>query len=129
LIYAGLLADGKQSTAYGGGSGLSPRTVKYIHTIVGRMLRDAAKWGRVARNVADNADPPRAAATTRPTMTTWSAEQTRAFLAHTADNRLHAAWAVLATTGMRRAECLGLRWSDIDLDAGRASISQTVIMV
>ena len=53
MIYAGLLADGKQSTAYGGGSGLSPRTVKYIHTIVGRMLRDAAKWGRVARNVAD----------------------------------------------------------------------------
>ena len=30
---------------------------------------------------------------------------------------------------MRRGEALGLRWSDLDLTAGRASISQTVIMV
>jgi integrase len=30
---------------------------------------------------------------------------------------------------MRRGECLGLRWSDVDMNAGRVSISQTVIMV
>jgi integrase len=30
---------------------------------------------------------------------------------------------------MRRGECLGLRWFDVDLAAGRVSISQTVIMV
>jgi integrase len=36
---------------------------------------------------------------------------------------------VLATTGLRRGECLGLRWSDLDLDGGRASIRQTVIAV
>jgi integrase len=30
---------------------------------------------------------------------------------------------------MRRGECLGLRWSDVDLTAGRASIVQTVIAV
>jgi integrase len=30
---------------------------------------------------------------------------------------------------MRRGECLGLRWSDLDMNAGRVSISQTVIMV
>jgi integrase len=29
----------------------------------------------------------------------------------------------------RRGEALGLRWSDLDLDAGRASIRQTVIAV
>jgi integrase len=125
-LYAALLADGKQSN---GGGGLSPRSVRYIHTILHRAFRDAVRWGRIARNPADAADPPRSAATARPAMTTWTAEQLRAFLGHTADHRLHAAFVVLATTGMRRGECLGLRWSDVDLPAGRVSITQTVIAV
>ena len=33
---------------------------------------------------------------------------------------------LLATTGLRRGEALGLRWSDIDLDMGPAQINQTV---
>ena len=36
---------------------------------------------------------------------------------------------VTASRKPRRGECLGLRWSDVDLDAGRASIVQTVIAV
>jgi integrase len=125
-LYADLLADGKQSN---GGGGLSPRSVPYVHTIVHRAFRDAVRWGRITRNPADAADPPRTAATARPTMTTWTADQLRAFLEHTAEHRLHAAFVVLATTGMRRGECLGLRWSDLDLTAGRMSIVQTVIAV
>jgi len=62
-------------------------------------------------------------------MTTWTADQLRAFLEHAAEHRLHAAFVVLATTGMRRGECLGLRWSDLDLTSGRVSIVQTVIAV
>ncbi|HVD18697.1 MAG TPA: tyrosine-type recombinase/integrase, partial [Propionibacteriaceae bacterium] len=128
-LYAALLADGKRTTANGGAGGLSSRSVRYIHTIVHRAFRDAVRWGRIARNPADAADPPRASATARPTMKTWTADQVRAFLDHTAEHRLHAAFVLLATTGMRRGEALGLRWSDVDLTAGRASISQTVIMV
>jgi integrase len=126
-LYAQLLADGKQSN--GGGGRLSARSVRYVHTIVHRAFRDAVRWGRITRNPADAADPPRAAATARPAMNTWSADQVRAFLEYTADHRLHAAFVALATTGMRRGECLGLRWSDLDLAAGRLSIVQTVIAV
>ena len=32
------------------------------------------------------------------------------------------------TTGMRRGEILGLRWSDVDFDAGAVSVQQTVVM-
>ena len=36
---------------------------------------------------------------------------------------------LLATTGMRRGEALGLRWSDVDLDAGRLRVVQTIIQM
>jgi integrase len=125
-VYAALLADGKRSH---GGGGLSPRTVRYIHTILHRAFRDAVRWGRLARNPADAADPPRASASARPAMTTWTAGELRAFLDHIQDHRLYAAFVLLATTGMRRGECLGLRWPDVDLVAARLSIVQTVICV
>jgi hypothetical protein len=45
----------------------------------------------------------------------------------TAEDRCHALWVLLATTGTRRGEALALRWSDSDLDAGRARIVQTIV--
>jgi integrase len=62
-------------------------------------------------------------------MVTWTAEQVGTFLQGVADDRLGAAYFLLATTGMRRGEALGLRWSDVDLDAGRAALRQTLIAV
>jgi integrase len=103
--------------------------VRYIHTIVHRALRDAVKWGRVVRNVADSADPPRAKDARTPEMQTWSAAELARFLSAVQGTRHRSAWLVLATTGMRRGECLGLRWRDVDLDAGRLSIRQQVIAV
>jgi integrase len=125
-LYAELLSSGKCSN---GGGGLSPRTVRYIHTILHRAFKDAVRWGRLARNPADAADPPRASADNRPAMKTWTAEQVRIFLDYIAKHRLFAAFLLLATTGMRRGEVLGLRWSDLDLAVGRASVVQTVIVI
>jgi integrase len=57
----------------------------------------------------------------------WSAGQLSAFLAWSASaSPLHAAWYLLAMTGMRRGELLGLRWRDIDLDAGTVSVHRSV---
>jgi integrase len=55
-------------------------------------------------------------------MRTWGAEQLRAFLEHERADRLYALWVVLATTGMRRGEALGLGWDDIDLANRRVAI-------
>jgi len=110
-------------------SGLSPRTVRYVHTILRAALKDALRWNRTVRNVADAATPPSAASakSTRPKV--WTAHQLRAFFDHAADSRYLPPWIFLATSGCRRGEGLGLKWSDVDLDAGTAVISRQVTVV
>jgi integrase len=88
--------------------------------------KDAVRWGYVARNVAAAADLPKGML---PEMHVWSPEQLRAFLEHVRNDRLYAAWLLLATTGMRRGEVAGLRWVDVDLDAGRVSPRRPRVVV
>lgn len=107
--------------------GLDRRTVNYIHTILHRALKDAVRWGRLARNPADAADPPRGGQKSDGVQA-WDAATLRTFLSTSRDSgdRLHALWVLLATTGMRRGEAIGLRWKDVDLDKGRLSVVQTI---
>ncbi len=118
-FYRKLITTGRSD----GKGGLSPKTIRHIHGIIHKALQDAAKKGHVPRNVADLADLPERAAHAEPAAPTeqqvWSPEQISAFLAGVADDRLFAAWRLIATTGMRRGELLGLRWSGVDLETGR----------
>lgn len=116
-FYADLLVDGRRH----GAGGLSPTTVRLVHATIHKALADAVRWGQLPRNPADQADPPR---TATPEMSVWSPEQLRTFLASVRGDRLFAAWLLAATTGMRRGELLGLRWSDIDLEVGTATVRQ-----
>ena len=109
------------------GHGLSPRSVQYVHTILHRAFRDAIRWDRLFRNPCDAADPPRGI--NRPRLRVWTAAELATFLRRAADDRLIALWHLLATTGMRRGEALGLHWDDVDLDAGRLSIKRTLVQV
>jgi len=108
--------------------GLDRRTVNYVHTIIHRAFKDAVRWGRLARNPADAANPPHGGQKSDG-IHAWDAPTLRAFLdaSSRADDRLYALWVLLATTGMRRGEALGLRWSDLDLDAARLRVVQTII--
>jgi integrase len=116
-LYAELLAGGRRS----GMGGLSPTTVRHIHATLHKALSDAVRWGRLPRNPADQADPPRPVTAE---MSVWSPAQLRQFLDFVRTDRLFAAWLLAATTGMRRGELLGLRWTDVDLDVGTVSIRQ-----
>jgi integrase len=62
-------------------------------------------------------------------MKTWSAEQLKVFLKATTNDRLHGLWHLLALTGMRRGEALGLRWADVDLEAGRIAVRRALVPV
>jgi len=110
--------------------GLDRRTVNYIHNIVHRAFKDAVRWGRLTRNPADAADPPPGGQKSD-TVHAWDAATLREFLGGSlaAEDRLHPLWVLLATTGMRRGEALGLRWHDVDFDGGRVRVVQTIIQI
>lgn len=121
-FYGELLSQGRRD----GKGGLSTRTVRIVHVLLHRALRDAVRWGLTERNVAELADPP---AVKSKEAAVWTPEQVRAFLASTADDRLAALWRLAAATGMRRGEVCGLRWSDVDLGAGQLRVAQTLVEV
>jgi integrase len=50
------------------------------------------------------------------------------FREHVRHERLLACW-LLTLAGLRRSEVLGLRWSDVDLDAGTVSVAQGRVVV
>lgn len=112
------------------GDGLGYRTVRYIHTIISAALRDAVDADLLPRNPAAKAKPPTAKQAAAPEMHPWSAAQLGAFLAWSRDNsELHAAWYVLAYTGMRRGELLALRWRDVDLATGALAVQRSAGLV
>jgi integrase len=106
--------------------GIGLRTVQYVHATIRKALNDAVRWGLLVRNPAHHATAPRPH---RTELRTWSAAELRSFLEFVCGDRLYAAWQLAAFTGMRRGEVLGLRWADLDLDAGWLSVRQTLVVV
>lgn len=123
-LYGELLANGRTG-ASGKRGGLSPKTVRNVHGMMHRAFKDAVRWRRLSVNPADAADQPKMAT---PEMKAWTSEDLGRFIQATSADRLAGAWRLLATTGMRRGELLGLRWSDVDLAAKRLRIVQTMTM-
>lgn len=105
---------------------LSARTVRYCHTLLRRALSDAVAWGVAERNPAALVKAPRNRV---PSPKTWSAEELGLFLASVKNERLYAAWMLLATTGMRRGEVLGLGWPEVDLTNQRLQVTKALVCV
>jgi integrase len=117
-LYAELAVDGGR-----GGRPLSPKSVVNVHLCLRKAFADAERLGMLATNPVRRVRPPRWRS---PEMRVWSAAQTLAFLEASEAHRLHAAFVLLATTGMRRGEVVGLRWDDVDLDGSRVQVRQAV---
>ena len=90
--------------------GLSARTVRYIHSVIHSALEQAVRRGLLARNVAKLVDLPRQE---RREMQVLTPEQVPAFLTTAREDRWGPLWELLLTTGMRPAEALGLKWTDV----------------
>ena len=124
-LYAHLSEQGR---VHGGGP-LSASSVRRVHAVLHKACHDAVRWGRLSVNPAAAADPPKQSAEHRERLPVWTAEQLSSFLGHVSDDRLFAFWRLLAMTGMRRGEALGLAWEDLDMEAGSVTIRRAWIPV
>ena len=97
--------------------------------ILRRALADAVRRGLLVSNTLRIAHAPKRRPLSSNTSSVWTAEQLREFLTLTRTHRSHAALWVTANTGMRRGEVLGLRWGDVDLDAGTLSVTRSLVSV
>ncbi|MFC5663114.1 tyrosine-type recombinase/integrase [Kitasatospora misakiensis] len=102
---------------------LSPLTLAYIHSVLKSALEHAVREEEIPRNVARNVRT----GTPRPRrFEPLTADEARTFLTAAHSHRLHALFELALRTGLRKGELLGLRWEDLDLDAGTASIRRTL---
>lgn len=106
--------------------GLSARTVQLTHAILHRALRQALRWRLIPVNPADAVDAPRPE---RREFRVLALEEVRRLLEATRGDRLEALYAVALTCGLRQGELLGLRWQDVDLDAGTLAVRQQAMRV
>ena len=104
-------------------SGLSPRTVRYTHTVLRNALAQAVTWGMLARNPADLAVLPRKQ---RQEMQALAPEEARRFLSAAKEDPCHAVFNLLLDTGLRPSEALGLKWDDVDLSGRSLAVRRTL---
>jgi len=88
------------------------------------VLDVAERRGLVRRNVVRLVEPPRLNRPAAPDALTVGAA--REILAKVRGDRLEALFVVTLAAGLRQAEVLGLRWSEVDLDASTLRISASL---
>ena len=100
-------------------SGLSPRTVQYLHAVIRRALGQAEQWGLVSRNVAKLVSPPRVP---KAEVHPLTPAEVKRLLTTVQEDRLSALYTVAVAVGLRQGEMLGLRWSDVNLEASTLTV-------
>jgi len=118
-LYSDKLSTGRSN----GKGGLSNRTVQIIHITLHKALQNAVKTGLLVRNAAGAVDTPRIQ---RREMHVMSEMDLHIFLEYAKDTPYYTLFYTSLFTGMRRAELLALRWSDIDLELCQLSVTRSM---
>lgn len=95
-----------------GRGGLSRTTVHTHHRILCQLFGLAVRWEIVARSPMGRVESPGRAPRS---WSVLSPEETRRLLDSTRGQWVHGPILLVAAGGLRRGECLALRWSDVDL--------------
>ena len=105
--------------------GLSDSSVHHLHRVLSTALRQAVTWGLIARSPTERATPPQVRRHPAPAPTP---DEVKRLIEVAAERNpiLGTAVSLAATTGLRRGELCGLRWSDIDLETGTLHVRRSV---
>ena len=106
--------------------GLSPKSVKYIHTVIHSALEQAKREGMITINPSDAVSLPKQKS---PEIKYLDTAEAAIFLATAKESKHFAAFFLALNTGMRRGELLGLRWQDLDLETGQLTVKQGLVRV
>ena len=108
-------------------------TIDGVHTVLHQVLQIAMDDELVMSNPADNAikELMRSHNMHKENRKVLSKEEHKLLLQFISDNRQYNRWypitLVLLETGMRVGEATGLRWCDIDFDAGLIDVNHTLV--
>jgi integrase len=91
--------------------GLAPRSVRYVHTTLNLMLKQALADDLVARNVAELAPAPPAE---RKRVKPFTPAEALRFLEVVKGDEHESLYVTTLGLALRRGEVLGLRWQDVD---------------
>lgn len=105
--------------------GIGPRSVENVRAVTRNALNDAMKWELLDANPAEHTTIQRVPRSERRALTV---EQAKRLFAQVSDDRFEALYILAAVYGLRRGECLGLRWSDIDTKGRRILVRQQVVV-
>jgi integrase len=103
--------------------GSSPRTVQYIHTTLRKALRDATSDGLIPRNVTEGIKAPKPK---KKEINPLDSDQAKTLLNEVHGDRLEALYILAVHRGLRQGELLGLKWQDVDLEAGILQVRRTL---
>lgn len=108
--------------------GLAPSSIRQFHAVLRGALGQAVKWRWIPTNPARDATLPKAR---KKEIDPPSPEKVRALLKLAEEHSMEFGMLLRlsALLGTRRGELCGLRWRDIDLDAGRLTIRTGVVDV
>jgi integrase len=87
--------------------------------MIHRALVDAVIWKYIAFNPASNIKPPKRP---RKRRTVWDRSEIQKFLVSVQRDRFAVLFLLELTTGIRRSQICGLKWSAVDLDAGEITV-------
>ena len=118
-FYGCALAKGRKD----GKGGLSRQSVVHFHRLLHKAFAQAVKWQLRARNPIEAVEPPRAQ---RQEMRALDEDETANLLRLLGESRLYIPVMLAVTTGLRRGEILGLRWSNVNLATGTITVVQSL---
>lgn len=102
---------------------LSPRTVRFTHSVLTSAFKQAVRWRMLAHNPCESVELPRKATSEMQSLTPAEAAS---FLEAAASDRWYALFTLALATGLRPSEYLGLKWADIDLEQGVLNVQRSL---
>lgn len=121
-FYAKLRKSGRRRSK----GGLSARSVLHVHRLLSEAMRSAVRLQLISQNPCDGVSPKGVFVEERIVVRQYSQERIAQLLELVRGHWLEIPVLLAMTMGMRRGECLGLRWAQVDLAEGTLTVNASL---